>query len=228
MQQTSQYLHLKGLLNNEQLELIDDLLEQANFVDGKLTASLKAKEVKQNMQIDTNDFNVLPKLQNIVMQALNARSEFHTSLLPKAVYPPLFSKYVETNTYGWHTDGPIMGQPPLRTDIGMTLFLSDPDSYEGGELEVQSPSGLVQYKLPKGDAIFYPTTQIHRVAPVMSGTRRVCVTWIQSAVREPQNREILSTLNHVHANMIQKDINDPNAEQILQVFSNLMRKWAEL
>jgi PKHD-type hydroxylase len=228
MNQPTQYLHVPGLLSEEQLEQIHGLLANAKFIDGTATASLKAKEVKKNMQVDHNDFTTLPQLQNLVMQALIRNQMFQVALFPKIVYPPLFSRYEESMTYGWHTDGPIMGQPPLRTDLGMTLFLSDPDTYEGGELEVQTPSGLMQYKLPKGDAIFYPTTQIHRVAPVTSGTRYVCVSWIQCVIREPQNREILFTLDSVHKNLIEQNIHDPNAEQLLQVYSNLMRKWSEI
>ena len=229
MAQATQYLHVPNLLSKELLEQIDALMANANYVDGRATASLKAKEVKQNMQIDHRDQTSLPMLQNLVLHAIYNNLRVQQVVFPKYTYPPVFSKYDEAMTYGWHTDGPIMGdQMPLRTDIAMTCFLSDPDSYEGGELEIQSPTGLQKYKLAKGDAIFYPTTQIHRVAPVTKGTRLVCVSWMQSLIREAQNREILTTLNDVHHNLIQENIHDPNAEQLLQVYSNLMRKWAEL
>lgn len=229
MNQPTQYLHIPNLLSEELLHQVSSLMAHANYVDGRATASLKAKEVKQNLQIDHTDKMTLPQLQNTVLQAMYANLRFQQVVFPKITYPPVFSKYDENMTYGWHTDGPIMGQQmPLRTDLAMTLFLSDPDSYEGGELEIQSPTGLVKYKLPKGDAIFYPTTQIHRVAPVTSGTRTVCVSWIQSLIREPQNREILTTIYNVHQNLIKEDIHDANAEQMLQVYSNLMRKWSEI
>ena len=229
MDQPSQYLHIPQLLNATQVQQIETLLANARFVDGTATASLKAKAVKKNLQVDQSDVTNLQQLQQIVMQGLTTNPLFSSALFPKVVYPPLFSRYEESMTYGWHTDGPIMGQQQaLRTDIGMTLFLSDPDTYEGGELEIQSPTGLVQYKLPKGDAIFYPTTQIHRVAPVTSGTRYVCVSWIQSVVRDPQEREMLFTLDSVHRNMIKEDLHDPNASLLLQVYSNLLRKWAEM
>lgn len=229
MAQPTQYLHIPKLLSEELLNQIQSLMANANYIDGKATASMKAKEVKHNLQIDHTDQLALPQLQNMVLHAMYTNLRFQQVIFPKITYPPVFSKYDESMTYGWHTDGPIMGQQmPLRTDLAMTLFLSDPDAYEGGELEIQSPTGLVKYKLPKGDAIFYPTTQIHRVAPVTSGTRYVCVSWIQSIIREPQNREILTTLNDVHQNLIQENIHDANAEQLLQVYSNLMRKWSEL
>lgn len=229
MAQSTQYLHIPNLLPKELLDQIDTLMAKAKYIDGRATASMRAKEVKQNLQIDHADQSTLPQLQNMVLNAIYSNERFQKVVFPKYTYPPVFSKYDEEMTYGWHTDGPIMGQQmPLRTDMAMTCFLSDPDTYEGGELEIQSPTGLKQYKLAKGDAIFYPTTQIHRVAPVTSGTRLVCVTWIQSLVREPQNREILTTLSDVHKNLIQEDILDPNAEQLLQVYSNLMRKWAEV
>jgi PKHD-type hydroxylase len=229
MTQPTQYLHIPNLVSEEVLQQIQILMDKAEYIDGKATASMKAKEVKQNLQIDHLDQVNLPQLQNLVLQGMYSNLRFQQVLFPKISYPPVFSKYDKNMTYGWHTDGPIMGQQmPIRTDLAMTLFLSDPDTYEGGELEIQSPTGLVKYKLPKGDAIFYPTTQIHRVAPVTSGTRHVCVSWIQSIIREPQNREILTSLNDVHQNLIQKDIHDENAEQLLQVYSNLMRKWSEV
>lgn len=229
MSQTTQYLHIPNLLSEKELNQIENLMSNAKFVDGRATASLKAKEVKNNLQIDHTDQVTLPQLQNMVLHAMYSNKSFQEVIFPKLSYPPVFSKYDKDMTYGWHTDGPIMGhQMPLRTDIGMTLFLSEPEDYEGGELEIQSPTGLIKYKLPKGDAIFYPTTQIHRVAPVTKGRRQVCVSWIQSLIREPQNREILTTVKNVHQNLIEENFHDPNADLLLQVYSNLMRKWAEV
>lgn len=229
MHQPSHYIHLPGLLNAQQLDDLERQFTIARFTDGTQTASAKAKAVKQNLQVDLHDQGTLAALQQIVGDALMTNPLFQSAVLPKYIYPPVFSKYEVGMTYGWHTDSPIMGnQPPLRTDMGMTIFLSEPTSYEGGELEVQTNSGLKQFKLAKGDAICYPTTQIHRVAPVTSGVRMAAVTWIQCSVRDPQKREILFGLQQAHASLLEKDMDSAEAPVILQSYSNLLRMWAEL
>ena len=229
MEQPGHYIHLKNLLTPQQLQDLERQLSIARFADGRQTASSKAKSVKQNLQVDLNDQNTLAQLQQVVGTALMMNPLFQSAVLPKYIYPPVFSKYEPGMEYGWHTDSPIMGnQPPLRTDMGMTIFLSDPDSYEGGELEVQTNSGLKQFKLPKGDAICYPTTQIHRVAPVTTGVRMAAVTWVQCSVRNPQYREILHGLFSVHQRLLEKDMDSEEAPVVLQTYSNLMRLWAEL
>ena len=229
MEQPGHYIHLKSLLPPQAIQDLERQLSIARFADGRQTASNKAKSVKNNLQVDLNDQNTLAHLQQTVGSALMMNPLFQSAALPKYIYPPVFSKYEPGMEYGWHTDSPIMGnQPPLRTDLGMTIFLSDPDTYEGGELEVQTNSGLKQFKLPKGDAICYPTTQIHRVAPVTSGVRLAAVSWVQCSVRDPQKREILTGLWDVHQRLVEKDMDSKEAPVVLQTYSNLMRMWAEL
>lgn len=229
MEQPGHYIHLEGLLNQQQLDEIERHLSIARFADGKQTASAKAKSVKNNLQVDLADQNTLGQLQQIIGNAMMMSPHFQAAVLPKFIYPPVFSKYESGMEYGWHTDSPIMGQqPPIRTDMGITIFLSDPASYEGGELEVQTSSGLSKYKLAKGDAICYPTTQLHRVAPIQSGIRLAAVSWVQCSIREPQKREILYGLSSVHGRMLAKDMDSQEAPVVLQTYSNLMRMWAEL
>ena len=132
-------------------------------------------------------------------------------------------------SYGWHVDSPLMGgNPTIRTDVGMTIFLSNPETYSGGELVIQSPSGNVSAKMKKGDAILYPTTRLHGVAPVQSGKRMVAVTWMQSAVRNADHRELLFQLKSVQESIYQQSPQSAENQILQQIYSNLMREWCEL
>ena len=132
--------------------------------------------------------------------------------------------------YGMHVDSPLMSEQNtlIRTDVGMTLFLSDPAEYEGGELEILSQTGPVRYKLERGAAIIYPTTQLHGVLPVTSGVRLAAVSWMQCMVRDVQKREILFQLKSAQALVEQREKQAPENLVLLQVYSNLVRMWGEL
>lgn len=170
------------LLKSDELAEIDALLQISAYVDGAATASLAAKSVKSNMQIDTSDKTTLPKLQLIMQTALQTSPLFQIAANPKHIYPIVFSRYGAGMTYGWHVDSPLMGNPPIRTDLAMTIFLSDPSSYEGGELLISGPQGITSYKPAKGDAVLYPCNYLHCVNPVTKGYRNAAVTWIQSQI----------------------------------------------
>jgi PKHD-type hydroxylase len=220
-------LHIPGLLKPEELQEIETLFAKAGFVDGRVTAHQAAKEVKQNLQVDAQNQQELPALQMIVLKALNSSPLFQAAVLPKHVYPFLFSKYTAGMQYGWHVDSPLMGDPPLRTDIAMTVFLSDPATYEGGELVIQANTGPVAFKPAKGDAIVYPCQFLHCVNQVRSGERAAAVTWIQSVVPSPQQRQILFNLQQVQGLLNQRDMHAPESNLLLQTYSNLLRLWAE-
>lgn len=221
------FIHIPSLLNTAQLITIDELLSKVEFIDGKATASLGAKAVKNNLQVNVNDAT-LPQLQQIINDALYNNLLFNAAIFPKNIYPVLFSKYEPGMNYGWHVDSPIMGNPPIRTDMAMTIFLSDPATYEGGELLIQTPNGNVQLKPSKGDAIVYPCAYLHCVNAISSGTRVAAVTWIQSSIRLAEQRQILLQLNQVHGAVAQKDMNSPEANLLLQTYSNLLRMWTEI
>jgi PKHD-type hydroxylase len=224
----SHYLHLPKVLNAEELEMLRGILDETHFVDGKLTASMTAQSVKNNLQVDIHNQHTLPIIQNMVATALMRNSLFHDAAIPLRLYPFLFSKYEAGMTYGWHVDSPIMGNPPIRTDIAMTVFLSEPDSYEGGELVIESSTGTVAYKPNAGDAVLYPCMSLHCVKPVISGTRLAAVTWIQSAVKNPESRAILFQTKQLHNAMYQKKPLGTETNELLQIYSNLMRMWAEM
>lgn len=222
------YLHIPGLIIPEKLSTIEKLVSESDFVDGKTTASAAAREVKNNTQIDTRDQKTLPYIQQHIVECLSRNPVFQAAVMPRHVYPPLVSRYRKGMSYGNHVDSPLMGAfPPMRVDIAMTVFLSDPNTYEGGELVIQSPLGELTYKLQKGDAIIYPCTQVHRVNEVKSGVRQVAVTWIQSHVREAAKRQTLFELFSIHQALSRQNPNSAESNQLLQTYSNLIRMWAD-
>lgn len=218
-------IHIPQLLMPEELRLIDDLFAQSQFVDGTKTASLAAKSVKNNLQIDKNDTTTLPQLQSIINNALASSPIFQISALPQRIYPIMFSKYLEGMTYGWHVDSPTMGTPPIRTDLAMTIFLSDPHTYEGGELMIHGSQGITSYKPNKGDAVLYPCMYLHCVNPITRGERRAAITWVQSQVGNTDKRQILFNLNQIHGLLFQKDPHSLETNLLLQTHSNLLRMW---
>jgi PKHD-type hydroxylase len=224
----SQFIHIPALLLAGELELIDNLISRANFVDGKLTASMAAKEVKNNLQLDAGETTILEQIRSIISQSLQQSPLFQIGALPGAIVPPLISKYGPGRYYGWHVDSPVMGNPVIRTDLAMTIFLSDPSTYEGGELILQTAGGMVNFKPAKGDAVLYPCQYLHCVNEVTSGERVAAVTWIQSHVKSPEQRQILFQLNQVHGLLHQRAPQAPETQLLLQTHSNLFRMWADI
>jgi len=224
MNYNATYFHIDRLLSNEQLQQIEHLQSQANYLDGKLTASNAAKEVKHNLQMDMQNQSYM-QIQQLLIMSLNQHSLFKVATLIKNVYPFLLSKYEPGMEYGWHVDSPLMGDM-MRTDIALTIFLNNPEEYEGGELELQTPLGSLLYKLKAGDAICYPCQQLHRVRTVTSGARKVAVTWIQSLVKNSEHRKMLfdmqQVINHLHS-----QLETESANSLQQIHSNLLRMWAE-
>jgi PKHD-type hydroxylase len=221
------FLQIPALLKPEELLQIDEIFNEAKFVDGKQTASMAAREVKDNLQLDMAEQTFQEALQQLLNNAIMSSPLFQAAVLPKYVYPFLLSKYTTGMQYGWHVDSPLMGMPPLRTDVAMTIFLSDPATYTGGELVLQAGGSLVSFRPNKGDAVVYPCQYLHCVNPVTAGERRAAVTWVQCAVRQPEQRQILFNLQQVHQLLLQKDMHAPETNVVLQSHSNLMRMWAE-
>lgn len=223
------YLHLPELLSADMLSVAEQLISELEFADGKSTATGAAREVKQNMQA-LKGSDKLQQLQELIGNALSANPFFQAAALPQQMVPPVISKYEPGMSYGWHTDSPVMmGQGyPLRVDLSMTLFLSDPSTYDGGELIIHTASGYSTFKLNKGDAILYPTTRLHAVTEVTRGTRLAAVTWIQSMVKEADKRELLFQLKYVQERMALQNLHSMENLLLMQVHSNLMRMWAEV
>ncbi|HYJ38261.1 MAG TPA: Fe2+-dependent dioxygenase [Chitinophagaceae bacterium] len=225
---SQQFIQIPGLLKPAEVSAMEALIAKASFVDGKVTASLAARVVKNNLQVDANNKEVLEEVEKILNNALQQSPLFQMSAMPHHVYPYIISKYQPGRYYGWHVDSPVMGDPPMRTDLAMTIFLSDPESYTGGELVLQTNAGAVSFKPPKGDAVLYPCQYLHCVNEIKSGERLAAVTWVQSRIKSPEQRQILFHLSQVHALLNQRDMHAPETNLLLQSYSNLVRMWAEM
>jgi PKHD-type hydroxylase len=182
------------LLQREEVERIGSELRQSTFADGKLTAHGQAREVKNNLQLQNTE-PAPGELEKLVLSALQRSAEFQAFALPKRMTRPTFSRYDPGMAYGSHIDGALMGgYTGVRTDLAMTLFLSPPATYDGGELVLERPIGEEEIKLDAGEAIVYPASTVHHVAPVTRGARVAVIMWLQSVVRDERLRGILYDL----------------------------------
>jgi PKHD-type hydroxylase len=222
-------LHLKNVLARDQLTGARDILARARFVDGKLSAGLAAQPVKNNLELDRQAPEIAT-LDNLVMGALVRHPEYRAGALPLRVATPLYARYTPGMHYGDHVDDPIMGDADglYRSDVSITVFLNDPQDYDGGELSVRTPFGDQRVKLPAGDAVMYPSSSQHHVADVTRGERLVAVTWVQSMVRDPARRELLYTLNQARESLLRAAPQSPAAAQVNTAYVNLFRMWSEL
>ncbi|MEY3299941.1 MAG: hypothetical protein RLZZ597_3201 [Cyanobacteriota bacterium] len=216
------------LLTPENLATIHDRLESAEFVDGKLTAGTFAKTVKHNDQLK-GDTDAAQAIRNIIQPALLGHPLFQAIARPKAMRPLVISRYTPGMAYGWHTDNAVMGDSPLhRSDVSLTVFLSDPDAYEGGELMLDTGLGSQTIKLAAGSAIVYPSTYLHQVTEVTQGVRLAAVTWVQSQVRSAHHREILFDLDTVRRSLFEKYGKTTEFDLLSKTHANLLRQWVEV
>ena len=183
------------ILEIHEVNRIDQALARQVFVDGKVTANGLAREVKRNLQVERSGPD-LTDLDQIVLSGLRRHEAFQAFALPKRMMLPIFSRYESGMEYGWHVDDAVMGTgtQALRSDLAITIFLSDPASYVGGELILETSSGEQEIKLDAGEAVVYSATSVHRVAAITQGIRVAAVTWVQSAVRDERLRGILFDL----------------------------------
>jgi PKHD-type hydroxylase len=209
---------IRKLLSPELLAQINARLASASWVDGLQTAGPSAARVKRNLQLEVGSPTAL-ELGELVKKTLLANDKFPQLALPRRITAPLFSRYENGMEYGAHTDDAVRSRDGLRTDLAATLFLTEPDSYEGGELVVNNSA----VKPPAGDLVLYPATSVHRVAPVSRGARVASVFWIQSLVRSPEQREVLQSLHGALTRLG----DHPAALSVAAVQQNLLRMWAE-
>ena len=174
---------IADILEPDEIKTITRSLAGGEFTDGRQTAGSRAKRVKRNLQLRKNPAQAA-ELNELVIGALERNQQFRMIAIPKRVHRPLFSRYQEGMHYGRHVDDALMDKPnTLRTDIAVTVFLNDPEQYDGGELLIETSLGEQMIKLPRGDAIIYPASTLHSVAPVTRGERLAAVTWVQSSQR---------------------------------------------
>jgi len=222
-------LTIPKLLNPAQLDKIRGLLAEAEFVDGRLTAGRAAAKVKRNeeMRVEPERLQLLIR---ILMASLGHHETFRFGALPHRVADPIFARYRPGMTYGDHVDDPIMGStgPRFRSDVSMTVFLSLPEDYDGGELVMRTAFGDRRVKLPAGDAVIYPSSSLHHVAEVTRGERLVALTWIQSYVRDPARRELLYELNLAREHLQKESPGAAHTGQVDRSYANLVRMWSEV
>lgn len=223
-------IHLKQVLDPESLEKCRATLEQADWSDGRGSAGYLSQAVKRNRQLP-DDHPAARELGEKIIRILDGNQQFTAAALPAKIVPPLFNCYEEDNSYGRHVDGairPVFGTPHrVRTDISATLFLSEPDSYSGGELIMEDTYGPVEVKLPAGDMVLYPGSSVHAVRPVTSGRRLAAFFWIQSMVRGDHRRSILYELDKAIQQIAAETPEQEALVDLAGVYHNLLREWAD-
>jgi PKHD-type hydroxylase len=213
-----------NVLAADEVENVRSVLKGAHFIDGRATAGFAAQSVKNNRQAEGSDRS-LTTIRKLVAERILGNDVFRLAVRPKALTPLLFSRYEQGMHYGSHVDDAVM--EGMRTDVSFTLFLSDPDSYEGGELTIESASGEDAFKLAAGSLVAYSATSLHRVADVRRGARLAAVGWARSFVRDPAQRELLFDLDTARRQLFARDGNSAEFDLISKSFANLMRMWVE-
>ena len=221
-------LAIPDVLSKEQLASFRAALDGATWVDGRATAGHQSARVKHNVQLAEDD-PLSVRLGAVVLDALDRNPLFVSAALPRRVFPPLFNRYAEGQAFGVHVDNAIRvvkgAGVRVRTDLSATLFLSDPEEYDGGELSIEGGFGLQQVKLPAGHMVLYPASSLHRVEPVARGARLASFFWIQSMVRDDADRAVLFDLDQSIQRLAPEH---PSAIALTGVYHNLLRRWADV
>jgi len=223
-------LHIPDVLDPAALDRCAELLNQADWTGGRVTAGSQAATVKNNLQLPEAS-PVAQQLRALALEALSKNPAFFSAALPKRIYPPLFNRYGgEANSFGNHVDNAIRTHPEsarhVRTDLSFTLFLNDPADYDGGELIIEDGMGGRAVKLPAGHLILYPSYSVHRVEAVTGGARLACFSWLESMVREPQRRALLHELDMSIVALRGEQGETDTAVRLTSCYHNLMRMWA--
>lgn len=224
-------LHIPNVLTKEQIIECRKLLEKASWIDGKLTAGSQAVNVKSNLQLAETD-PLLKYLREIITSCLKANPLFVSAALPNHIISPFVNRYENSGAYGNHVDNSILYDATIgksyRTDISCSLFFTDPEEYEGGEMVIEDTFGTHEVKLPAGDLLLYPSTSLHRVEPVTKGVRMVSFMWIQSMIRSAWKRSILFELDNTIQSLRAKYGETQEAVNLSIHYHKLLQEWAEL
>lgn len=224
-------VQVPDVLTAEQVAQGKRALEETEWIDGRVTAGPQSARVKHNLQLPESH-PVGVRLGEVILAALQRHPLFMAAALPLRVFPPLFNKYEGGGSFGNHVDNAIRqvtGTPHrIRTDLSATLFFSQPDEYDGGELLVEDTYGTHAVKLPAGHLVLYPSTSLHRVQPVVRGRRICSFFWIQSMIRDDGQRTLLFELDTAIQQLGQDHPNHPSSVQLTGVYHNLVRRWAEM
>lgn len=218
-------------LSGKQVQDLRDALSEVDWIDGRATAGHLSALVKNNCQVGEED-PVGRHWGAQILDALERNPTFMSGALPAKIVPPLFNRYSAGQSYGRHVDGavrPIAGtHHRVRTDLAATLFISDPEEYDGGELIVEDTFGVQRLKLPAGDMVVYPASSIHEIAPITRGARIASFFWIQSLVREDRRRQMLFSLDSTIQSLRRESPHSASVLELTGLYHNLLREWAEL
>jgi PKHD-type hydroxylase len=226
-------LHIREVLTPAELREARRILDNAPWGDGRVTAGVQSAQAKNNQQLP-QDAPETRTLQQIVLSGLNRHAIFFSAALPKRVFPPLFNRYGgAANAFGNHVDNAVRFVPGtqaerVRTDVSCTLFLAEPDEYDGGELVVEDTYGAQRVKLAAGDMVLYPGTSVHRVEPVTRGFRLASFFWIESMVRSDEQRRLLFEMD-AHLMRLRSTVGEtePGVIGLTGTYHNLLRMWAD-
>lgn len=223
-------LVIEQVLTPEEVAQFRQQLAGAEWRDGSVTAGSRSISVKQNLQVAPAD-PVAIELGNAILARLGRNPLFLSAALAETIWPPVFNCYRDGGHYGVHSDSALMQRAgragSMRSDLSATLFLSDPDSYDGGELLVEGHYGAQAIKLAAGEMVLYPSSSLHQVTPVTRGERICAVTWLQSAVGDGAARELLFDLDQsIQALAPDHPADDPAINRLVHVYHNLLRRWA--
>ncbi|TLX60388.1 Fe2+-dependent dioxygenase [Stutzerimonas nosocomialis] len=224
-------LRICNLFSPDELRNIRTALSDADWRDGKATAGYQSARAKHNLQLAEND-PLAREIGEAMLQRLWHHPQFMSAALPSKVFPPLFNRYTGGGAFGYHIDNAVRqvgaGTERVRTDLSATLFFSEPDSYEGGELVIQDTYGTQRVKFDAGDLVLYPGTSLHKVEPVTRGERLASFFWIQSLVREDAQRTLLYELDQA-IQQLNRDVPEhPSLIQLTGTYHNLLRRWVEV
>ncbi|MBN2647767.1 MAG: Fe2+-dependent dioxygenase [Thiotrichales bacterium] len=224
---------LHNVLSAEECAEMRNQLQQGTWIEGAATAGALAKQVKQNLQLDDQD-PIAKRLSQQVEQRLLANPDFISSALPNRFYPPKFNLYQHGGFYGAHVDNALLTNPysgeKLRADLSATLFLNAPESYVGGELQIDTGMGVQEIKLPAGDLILYDSGALHQVLPVTEGQRIASFMWVQSLIADSKARSLLNQLDQTIQNLRRERddrVQDENVLQLTELYHNLLRYWSQ-
>lgn len=221
-------LSIGGVLDAEHLGMVKALIQTEDFRDGKSTAGWWAQTVKNNEQLHSGSRNY-SQLQDFLVKVLRENELFALAAMPKELSPILISRYSMGMRYGNHVDNALMGtHPRIRTDISYTLFLNEPAEYDGGELIIEDSAGCQSIRLPAGCLAMYPSTFMHRVEPVTRGQRIVAVGWVQSLVRNADQRQIIFDIETVRRELFARNGKSPAVDTLSKTASNLWRMWLDI
>ena len=223
---------IENVLDRDEVARFRQRLAGANWIDGADTAGSRSVAVKQNLQLDRNDPDA-QELGNLILRKLGHHPTFVSASLAEKIWPPVFNCYQDGGHYGTHSDAALMrladGNLTIRSDLSATIYLSDPDEYDGGELLIEGQFGAQAVKLAAGDMVLYPSSSLHQVAPVTHGQRICAITWMQSAVADTGARELLFDLDQsIQSLSPGRAKDDPDIDRLIHVYHNLLRRWAQV